>query len=43
MECVEIEIFVLLCFLPAQSAEFAPRKMQEQAQGAGTAHNQEEP
>lgn len=43
MGCVEIERFDLFCFLPAQCAEFAPRKMQEQAHEAATAHKQEEP
>lgn len=43
MGCIEIERFVLFCFQPAHCTEFAPRKMQEQAQGAGAAHNQEEP
>lgn len=43
MGCTEMERFVLFCLLSAQCAEFAPRKMQEQAQGAGTTHNQEEP
>lgn len=50
MGCVERDRLVLFCFLPAQCAELAPKKkarvlgsLRREAQGAGTAQNQEGP